>query len=191
MRIFVAGALALLLAACSPPRAATQSAAAAECVRTATRDVTWSDASAPDKVTARAEGPTCAQVVVQLTIRNANGDPLWTVASTYYDMTIGGHSDAPAAVTPDQVDRFLASWVDVTINHSGELPEWREGEANLSASANGLSYNTSLDREMYEGLRQRNLPQLCFAAAADASQCMVMDPSSRAPIVLVGYGANS
>jgi hypothetical protein len=185
LRFIAAGALALLLAACQPPHDTVREAAA--CDRAAAKQITWSGEQ-PDAVTARAEGPSCAQAVVTLTIRNAAGDPLWTFASTYQDMTIGGRSDAPPAVSPADLDRFLASWVDVTLNRSGELPEWREGAATLSESVEGISYYTELDRDMYEMLRSRNLPQLCFAAAVEASQCLVMDPLSHAPIVIVAYG---
>lgn len=185
MRVLIAGALALLLSACQPPRQEAEQTGA--CARTAAKQVEWSGAEA-DTLTAHSEGPSCAQAVVTLTVRNAAGDPLWTLASTYYDMTIGGRSDAPAAVSPEQVDQFLASWVDVTINRSGELPAWSEDAESLSAAADGMSYFTELDRETYEMLRARNLPQLCFAAAVEASQCLVMDPLSNAPIVIVAYG---
>jgi hypothetical protein len=183
MRWIGGAALVLMLAACQPPRDS-----AVGCERTATKQVQWSGESS-DTVAARADGPSCAQAFVTLTIRNAEGDPLWTLASTYYDMTIGGRSDEPPAVSPEEVDQFLASWVDVTINRSGELPEWREGADSLAEAADGMSYFTELDRDTYETLRARNLPQLCFAAAVEASQCLVMDPLSQAPIVIVAYGS--
>jgi hypothetical protein len=185
IRFVAAGAFALLLAACQPPPDRTQITADG-CERTSTKQIEWSGA---DTVTARTEGPSCAQAVATLTIRNGDGDPLWTFASTYYDMTIGGHNEDPAAVSAQEVDRFLASWVDVTLNRSGELPEWREGAENLGEATEGLSYFTDLDRDTYEMLRGRNLPQLCFANSVVSSQCLVIDPASNAPIMIVGYGS--
>lgn len=187
MRFIAACALALLLAACQPP-AQTADNSAGACTRTATKQIAWTGIEATDTVTARSDGPSCAQAVVTLTIRNAAGDPLWTYASTYYDMTVGGRTDQAPAVSAEEVDRFLAGWVDVTLNRSGELPEWAADADTLSAANDGISYFTELDRDMYEGLRARNLPQLCFAAAVEASQCLVIDPLSHAPLVLVGYG---
>jgi hypothetical protein len=189
IRFVAIGALALLLAACQPATPDRTQSASAGCERTSTKQVEWSGGEAQDTVTARAEGPSCAQAVVTLTIRNAAGDPLWTFASTYYDMTIGGHSNEPPAVSADEADQFLASWVDVTINRSGELPEWRAGSENLGEAAEGMSYFTDLDRDTYEMLRARNLPQLCFAASVGASHCLVIDPMSQAPIVIAAYGA--
>ena len=52
--------------------------------------MTWSSESAADTITTRSDGPSCAQAVVTFVARNANGDPLWAFASTYYDMTMGG-----------------------------------------------------------------------------------------------------
>lgn len=187
MRLIAACAFALLLAACQPP-AQTADNEAGACTRTATKQIAWTGTEATDTVTARAEGPSCAQAVVTLTVRNANGDPLWTFASTYYDMTVGGRTDQAPAVSPEEVDSFLAGWVDVTLNHSGDLPAWAPDADTLSAANDGVSYFTELDRDMYEGLRARNLPQLCYAAAVEASQCLVMDPISQAPIMLVSYG---
>lgn len=185
MRTFLVGSFALLAAACTSTP--TETAATEGCTRTATHEAAWSNEAAPDIVGVRAEGPTCAQAIVTFVVRNAEGDPLWTFASTYYDMTIGGRSDG-RPVAPEAVDGFLASWADVTLNRSGALPEWREGAESLSSAAEGMSYFTELDRETYEGLRARNLPQLCFAAAVEATQCLVIDPMSGAPIVIVAFG---
>jgi len=129
------------------------------------------------------------QAVVTFVARNAAGDPLWAFASTYYDMTAGGAppEGAPAVLVAD-VDRFLAGWADVTTQRSSELPEWREGVATLTESATTFAYDTPFDRETYEMLRARNLPMICYAAAVEASQCLIVDPASRAPAMIVAYG---
>jgi hypothetical protein len=121
-------------------------------------------------------------------LRNPQGDPLWTFISSYHDMTTGGPApgDAPA-VSPEQVERFLASWADVTTQTSGQLPQWREGAANVGSNG-GLTYTTPFSRESYEAMRQRNLRMICYAAAVDATQCLVVDPSSNAPAMIVAYG---
>jgi len=186
MRILLLAA-ALALSACAPANTPEQSASA--CERIATHDVTWSNETSHDTITVRSDGPTCAQAVVTFVARNSAGDPLWTFASTYYDMTTGGipPEDAPA-VTNEQMDTFLAGWADVTIKRSGELPEWREGVDTLSSSAPTFSYNTPFERDTYEMLRARNLPMICYAAAVEATQCLVIDPASNAPTMIVAYG---
>jgi hypothetical protein len=177
---------ALALAACGQQ---TQTAGGADCARSATHEVTWSSLEAPDVITTRSEGPSCAQAVVTFIARNAAGDALWAFASTYYDLTAGGiPPDGAPAVTNEQMDTFLAGWADVSESRSGELPEWRADAESLSASAQTFSYDTPFDRETYEMLRARNLPMICYAAAVEGTQCLIMDPASHAPIMIVAYG---
>lgn len=187
MRILLLAAT-LALSACAPATTSDQSASA--CARTATHEVTWSSESAPDTITTRSDGPTCAQAVVTFVARDSAGDPLWAFASTYYDMTAGGiPPEGAPAVTNEQMDTFLAGWADVTLQGSGELPEWREGVETLSASAQTFSYDTPFGREGYEMLRARNLQMICYAAAVEATQCLVIDPASHAPTMIVAYGS--
>lgn len=176
----------LTLAACGQ-RTATN--ADEGCARVATHEVSWSNASAPDVVSARAEGPSCVQAVVTLSLRNADGDPLWAFASTYFDLTTGGAApeDAPT-IAAEEMDAFLAGWADVTLSSSGELPQWREGAATLSESATTFAYDTPFEREAYEMLRGRNLAMICYAAAVEATQCLVIDPLSNTPTMIVAYG---
>jgi hypothetical protein len=186
MRRFALLLVALALAACGDRGNSNN---AQGCARSATNELTWSDAGAPDTITTRAEGPSCSQAIVTFALRNANGDALWAFASTYYDLTAGG-TPPPGApeVSTEQMDTFLAGWADVTEGRSGDLPEWRADAETLSASAQTFSYDTPFDRETYEMLRARNLPMICYAAAVEATQCLIMDPASHAPIMIVAYG---
>jgi len=187
MRVTLLAVAALTLAACGQHQTAATGEA---CERVATHDVTWTSDSAPDTITTRSEGPSCAQAVVTFVARNANGDPLWTFASTYYDLTAGGIApeDAPT-VTAEQMDEFLDGWADVTASTSNTLPEWREGVATLTESAATFSYDTPFDRDTYEMLRARDLRMICYAAAVEATQCLVIDPASHAPTMIVAYGS--
>jgi len=185
MRIMLLAA-ALALSACGQS-GSTQSANA--CARTATHEVTWSAEGSPDAITTSSQGPSCAQAVVTFVARNAAGDPLWAFSSTYYDMTFGGiPPEGVDPVSDEQMDTFLAGWAEVSEQRSSELPEWREGFDNLSASAQTFSHDTPFDRETYEMLRARDLKMICYAAAVEASQCLIIDPASHAPIMIVAYG---
>jgi hypothetical protein len=167
-----------------------QGVSSAGCARSATHEVTWSNALAPDTITARAEGPTCAQAVITLTIRNARGDALWAFAATHFAMTTGDGAtpeDTPA-VSEMEVDEFLTAWADVTQRRTGELPQWSAGASSLTESAETFSYDTPFERDVYEMLRARDLPALCFAAGAESSQCLIIDPASNAPTRIVTYG---
>ena len=186
MRFIVFAALALALTACGQPPTPQ---AASGCARTATHEVVWSRAETPDVITTTSHGPTCAQAVVSFVARNADGDPLWAFAALYYDLRFGGPppEGAPGASEAD-MDAFLASWADVTRTTSDTMPEWRDGVATLSQSAHTFSYDTPFDRETYEMLRTRALPMICYQAAVEGTQCLIVDPATNAPIMFVAYG---
>jgi hypothetical protein len=185
MRHTVLAIAALALIACGQQ----QNPTAQGCARTATHEVTWTSESAPDVITTRAEGPTCVQAAVTFVVRNAGGDALWAFASTYYDLHAGGMApDDASAVSNEQMDAFLAGWANVSEMRTAELPEWREGVATLTDSAATFAYDTPFDRETYEMLRRRNLRMICYAAAVEASQCLIVDPVSNAPTMIVAFG---
>jgi hypothetical protein len=187
MRVLAILALSAAIVGCAQP---AREAAGSGCARSATHDVTWSDANAPDTITASSDGPSCAQAIITLSIRNAAGDALWAHAETYYALTAGDGLPAgeQPAVSPEQMDSFLTGLARVSETRSSTLPEWREGVATLSESAQTFSYDTPFDRETYEMLRGRDLPMLCYAAAAEASDCLIIDPFSRAPTRIVSFG---
>ena len=185
MRILVLSLAAMTLSACGQQQPSNASA----CARSATHSVLWTSADAPDVITTTADGPSCAQAVVTFVARNADGDPLWAFASTYYDLTAGGVPPEGAPdVTPAQVDAFLESWANVTVSTTGALPEWREGVATLTESATVFSYETPFEREVYQMMRARNATMICLAAAVEGTQCLVIDPASNAPTMIVAYG---
>jgi hypothetical protein len=171
MRNLALACAMLLLGACGQ-----DGGAPSRCDRAAAHAVTWS-AAAPDRVSARAEGPSCAQATVTLTVRNGSGDPLWAFASSYREMVIGGAPPEDSApVSAEDMDRFLAAWADVSVMGSAALPQW-------SADA-----RTDFQREQYEALRARDLRTICYAAGVTASQCLVIDPATNAPAMIVATG---
>lgn len=189
MRVFLFACLGLTLslglAACAP-RGADEAA----CALSATQTIAFSSAAATDVIEARAEGPSCAQAVLTLSLRNAGGDPLWVFAGTYYDMAFGGvPPEGAEAVDAQEMDRFLKSWADVTVSNTGALPAWAEGAEAPASGENGIAYETPLDRDTYEALRAGNAPQLCYAAAVAATECIVLDPVSLRPTLIAAYGA--
>lgn len=187
MRHFAMAFALLALGACGE-RQPSSTTADAGCERVVTQQVTWSNADAPDTITARSEGPSCAQAVVLLVARNADGDPLWSHAMTYHDLNTGGPPppDAPA-VSAEQMDTFLRSWADVTVTTSNALPEWRDGDAG-PAGEGPLSYDAATDRPSYEAIRAQNLRVVCFAAAVESSHCLFIDPQTGVATMLVASG---
>ncbi len=186
MRFFALGLAALILGACG--QALDHDVIASSCTHSATHEVTWTDADAADTITTHSEGPSCAQAIVTFTARNAQGDPLWAFASSYYQMSFGegGPPEAAPPVSDEDIERFLASWAEVTQMRSSQLPQWLD-IAHTDA-ADGLSYATPLNSESYPIVRERDLPLICLAVGAEASQCLMIDPFSHAPALLVTVG---
>jgi hypothetical protein len=160
----------------------------AGCSRSARHEIAWSNAGARDVVAAYAEGPTCAQAIVTLSIRNAEGDPLWAFASTHLAMQAGDGAlpEAATAVSAEKMDAFLANWANLSVQKSSTLPQWRDGDATLTAET--FSYHTDFDRAAYEMLRTRDLAMACYAAGVETVACLVVDPFSHAPAQIVAYG---
>ncbi|MFT3729741.1 MAG: hypothetical protein QM759_18105 [Terricaulis sp.] len=183
---------ALALAACVQREGPTRPQGAGDaCNRTATHQVTWSSADDADTVSAQSEGPSCAQAVVTLVVRNTHGDPLWVFANTYYDLRTGGVPPvgvAPPAVSAEDMQKFLQSFANVTRMQSSQLPDWAEGAAGPADASRPFHYSTAYPRYTYEALRASNRALICYAAAAEATQCLVMDPASNAPAVIVAFG---
>ena len=91
-------------------------------------------------------------------------------------------------MSTDQVETFLAGWADVTQKTSADLPEWREGMSRPGEGVEALAYDTPFDRDVYEACVARALPMICYAAAVEAAQCLIIDPASHAPTMIVAYG---
>lgn len=182
---------ALLLSACGQPHDTPDHEAAPTlaCVRTATQPLAWSNPDAPDAVSVRAEGPTCKQAALFFVVRDAQGAPLWTHASTYAALSAGAASENLLPdVSETEMDAFLQNWARVTMQHANQLPEWRAGEAGPSAAGQPLHYVTTLQRDAYETLRHADAPTICYAAAVATTQCVAIDPQTRAPRAIASYG---
>ncbi len=186
MRFFALGLTALILGACG--QALDNDLAASSCTYSATHEVIWTNSNAADTITTHSEGPSCAQAIVTFTARNAQGDPLWAFASSYYAMNVGEGAPPEGAppVSNQDIEHFLAAWAEVTQMRSSQLPQWRD-IAHTDA-ADGLSYASPLNSESYPLVRERDLPLICLAVGAEASQCLMIDPFSHAPALLVTVG---
>jgi hypothetical protein len=182
----------LALAACVQREGPTRPQGVGDaCTRSATHDVSWSSQTDADVVSATSQGPSCAQAVVTFVVRDAHGDPLWTFANTYYDLRTGGTPPpgvTPSAVSAEDMEKFLQSFANVTTMASGQLPDWAEGAPGPADATRPFHYSTAYTRDIYEALRASNRPLICYAAAAEATQCLIIDPASNAPAVIVAFG---
>ncbi len=176
---------ALGLSACGPRENAD---VAQDCAHSVTHNVQWSSTDAADVITASSHGPACAQATADLIIRDASGASLWTFSSAYWDLAAGGPAPEGAEVTAEQMEAFLRAWAEVSVSRTSRLPQWRADAATLTESASVFSYQTPFARAAYEALRQQDLTMLCYAAAVEDTQCIILDPATRTPTLIVAYG---
>jgi len=185
-------AVMLSLAACVQREGPTRPEAGDNaCARTATHRLIWSDPADADVVSASSAGPSCAQAVITLVVRNSAGDPLWTFANTYRDLRTGGVAPvgmSPPEVSLEQMEKFLASMANLTQLRASQLPDWPATGPGPADPTRPLHYTTAFHRDAYLGLRASDRPLICYAAAAEATQCLVMDPASNAPAALIAFG---
>jgi len=185
IRFLPALVLAFALAACTPPR--EEAVTGAPCEARVERAVSFSDPVVEDVIEVRAQGPSCAQARLSLSLRGAQGGPLWSHEAAYVDLAFGGPRapDAPAP-TIDSVQLFLEAWAQPSLTTTGALPDWPAGAAQPGAQGEGLAYDTPLSRDTYVALRAADRPAACFATGVDYSRCIVIENGVGAEII--GFG---
>lgn len=179
---------ALLTSACgqdAPPPADPPAPAAAVaqsgCDKSAKQTIAFTAPDAADIVEARAFGPTCANAVVTLVVRGADGTPL-SVFSTAHPWLVGVAADPASADAA--VDNLLREWVQVKVDTTNSLPDWPQ-RANAFKDQLGAFMTTPFDRDTYLDIRARGAPRLCFATGVSSGQCIYYDAKSgTAPKVL-------
>jgi hypothetical protein len=122
-------------------------------------------------VTASTSGPTCAQSVALLIVRNAAGSVVWTDAlPAAHVMGLNG----PPTRTP--MSAALAEWIRYGAQGrtTAELPPWPR--ANVPPSANGFEFAPEpwLDRSTYLEMRARAQPMFCYVQGLESLACLVI-----------------
>src|SRR5690606_26742944 len=161
MRQFAIIFAAFVLCACGQ----AERDAAGDCTLSATRALTWPEGDARLTATASAAGADCASATLTLELRSDDGAMTHTFAAPYAELA---HSAAP---TPEEVQRFLNSWADVTQMRSSTLPAWAAFMSRPGEGVDLLPYESALPRADYEALRARNLPTICIARGVAMVEC--------------------
>jgi len=105
-------------------------------------------------------GPSCADAVVLLTVRNELGAPLLAWASP--TAAVFGLKDA---ATPAAMKDELARWIrqdQASLARTRVLPEWPEGQETPASGEFPFYPEDWLDREAWAELRERNAPLFAF-----------------------------
>jgi len=178
MRIVIAAtALALMLGGCL--QRIEQPVAGADRCDAMTR-TTWAPADgASVAVEAASLGPTCAQAVATIVVRDENG-VLWTqVYPAAQVMVLAGARNDAAMRTA------LGEWIDSsnnTMSTSSALPDWPAGAPEPVSGEFPLYVDDSLDRTNYLELRERNVPVFCYVQGMESLNCLAYENGLMTPI---------
>lgn len=186
-RASFAGAALFVLAACGQDASGpdeTLAAAEPGCEHIATAQTPFTAPDAADNVEARAFGPDCRSVFVTLTLRRADGKPLWIWATEKPWLQAAPQGDADGAVA---VEQFVNELVKVRVDTTAQLPEWPRRETAFADSL-GAFLATPFERDQYLDIRNRAAPRLCFASGVARSQCVFYDAQSGVAIKVLDSG---
>ncbi|GAM96915.1 hypothetical protein U91I_00536 [alpha proteobacterium U9-1i] len=122
-------------------------------------------------VTASTTGPTCAQSVVLLVVRDSDGEVVWTDARPAAQVM---GLTAPTTRTP--MAAALQAWIGYGARGetTTDLPPWPlEREPPTSAGGFEFAPESWIDRETYLEMRARAEPMFCYVQGMESLACLV------------------
>lgn len=181
----VIAASVLALAACQPTATETAKpatpatpveSASTEAGCNVTVSKPWIDQESPvRRYTAEASilGPSCAQGVAVLVIRQREGTPIYTwVGQVDY---LFGLRDA---ADPAAMKAALLEWIDQgdEPEKTGTLPAWEETEGQPKRAEFPFMPIEGTDKATWDQLKKDNLEMFCFPQGMESSNCAVLRP---------------
>lgn len=168
MRILLLLAALIAVSSCARPQEA------AVCDRAATAALTFSSEDAADQVAARSFGPSCDKAVGVLVVSSPEGYPLYAWTAPLHP-TFGNLFEARVdGPTNETADEFLARWAALRTGATSEAPVW---PARAAAPPGA---DTTLDRELYNFIRERGLPMACHLSGVARERCFYYEPAAAA-----------
>jgi hypothetical protein len=172
MRIFVF-VTALALAGCQPaPDAIVQAETVNACPASATSNWTAA-AGVVFSVEAAVVGADCTGATATFSVRDASGAAVLTEAYPVNEvMTLAG------AESVADMERRLGEWIipaGAMADSTGDLPEWRQGEARPMSGEFPFYPDEGVDRTAYEALRARDATMLCYVQGMESLACLAWD----------------
>ncbi|MBC7769085.1 MAG: hypothetical protein H7124_09890 [Phycisphaerales bacterium] len=151
-------ALMVLLSACG------REAPATSCDLSATQEISFTNADAPDTLVVQSLGPSCDKAIGLITLRTAEGYPAWSWSGPLSHR----FGDAFGAEDYEHMQTFLEAWSRPDIATTQSAPAW-------TALTSG---QTTLDQLTYEDVRVRNLPMLCHFSGTARQTCVFWEPAA-------------
>jgi hypothetical protein len=125
------------------------------------------------RIDASAHGADCATAQADISIRNAEGESLWSeIYPAEQVMVLAG------AESVEDMQRRLNEWISppgAARNSTGDLPVW---EANAPHPVSGefpFYAEEGVDRERYEALRGADTPMFCYVQGMESEACLAME----------------
>ena len=133
---------------------------------------------------AHARGPDCANAVVTITLRRADGLPLLAHAMPL--IWLHDAIDTTKPVTEDTVKAILQAYVtDAQLDVSGAtIPRWKKRDPTPGFS-DGQELTTPLDRRGYAALRATKPNMLCMADIHDMGMCYAWNARQASAVVIL------
>jgi hypothetical protein len=181
MRILLLAGVLALTAACTriddKQQAAAPGAAAANgCDAAVTQP--WRPLSGTEfSVDTVSFGPDCARAVGTLTVRDVQGNVLWTEASpTMHIMSLAGAHDIAA------MQAALTEWGNAanntTMQTAAALPDWPQGSDGPVSGEFPFYVEAGYDRDSYLQLRESNVPLFCYVQGMESMGCLALQNGS-------------
>jgi hypothetical protein len=170
----------------SAPESEAAASGAATCEYRAQENVSFSAEDTFDVIEARAFGPDCHSVFVELTLRRADGKPLWIwgTVKPWLQQAPQSANDFDGAAA---VQEFVNNLVKVRVDTTAQLPEWPQRETAFADSL-GAFLSTPFQRDQYLDVRNRAAPRLCFASGIARSECVFYDAQAGEAVKVLESG---
>lgn len=125
----------------------------------------------PLRTEAVSHGPRCDKAIVVVTVRSADGTPLWVDAHVgQFVMPFAGVRTTTAMKTA------LAEWIrqDHQLKTAASLPPWPAGAEQPSSGEFPFLPDEAVDREYYEAARRARLPLFCYVQGMESMSCVAL-----------------
>jgi len=125
----------------------------------------------PLRAEAVSHGPRCDKAVVVVTVRGADGTPLWVDARVaQFVMPFAGVKSMKA------MKAALGEWIrqDHQLKSTASLPTWPPGAAQPASGEFPFLPDEAVDRDYYEAARRARLPLFCYVQGMESMACVAL-----------------
>ncbi|MEQ1931724.1 MAG: hypothetical protein ABL957_14505 [Parvularculaceae bacterium] len=119
----------------------------------------------------KTEGPTCAQAVALLVVRDAGGDVFWTDALP--SARVMGLNEA---ATPAAMSAALAEWAGLPARHAqttADLSPWSKTSGQPGESEFPFHPEAWMGEEAFARIAAEAAPMFCYVQGMESLSCLI------------------